>query len=176
MSYSVMYGLDLGTDKVESIKEFRNSHGTASLLWSCLCHKYWGYKNRHKWLFDSDEFWKLIYRPDMSVAHKTALSITFDYAYIPKEYFKRAADDLAQTLKDCPPSTDCVNHWPVIIDTLQGNIEYPAVGFYWTSCGEDVWKPRWTEDDEGNEVAIPADWSKAWSVYDKIREWETVKV
>jgi hypothetical protein len=177
MSYSTIMALWPGTERIEYWDEFRNSHGTATHVWDAMFNRYCQKKHEYdSWLSrgNDKEFWNLANREDIPMVHRTVFALTFDGAYIAAEHFEKAANDIERFFKDFPVKPTYVNHWPAIISFLRSKPECPAVGFYWTSCGENFWKRSYFHKEEDGDIdedrPKPFDWSKAWSLYEEMTE------
>jgi hypothetical protein len=166
MSYSEIKGLWPLENRIEVWEEFRNSHGTAPVIWDAMSQKYLGMEPFAYMHDRSDALWKLSDRGDIPLAHRAVLAMTFDRAYVAKEDYLRAAKDIWTFLADLPPDPKYVNHWPAIARFFEGDPDCPAVGFYWTSCGDDFWELPRSEDDD--ETVLPFDWSECWDVYSEL--------
>lgn len=177
MSYSAVYGLNPATDVREEIEEYRNSHGTSTVIWDLLEKKFFP-DLKYSIMIDDGAFermWKLVYDEAIALPIRAVLTMTADYAYISKENYVRMAKDLKTFFETMPPyNPEYVNHWPKIIKLLESNPEYPAIGFYWTSCGDNFWGENWRKDSEGNEYKKAFDWSKAFEVYQELLQDELV--
>lgn len=169
MSYSTIYAVFPG-EKVEVITELRNGHGAAPVVWGAICEQYFG--NSSAWLFDGEKLWPLWKDDRLAPAHRAALLMTYDRAYIAKADYARAAADIRAFLADYPIPPNRVNHWPAIAELLELDPEYPAMGFDHTSCSDSQWIGPYNEET-GDDDSI--DWGRTWSVYDELRDHEAKK-
>lgn len=160
MSYSQMKAVFLG-DRVEVLEEFRNSYGTAPVIWGALSEKYLGTSN---WLFAGDELWTIHKRADTPMPHRRVMMMTYDNMVVLKKDYKKAAQDIWFFLQDFPPKSDWVNHWPRIAEIFESDPDIPAIGFHFTSVNDDPFNGPWNEEIEDYDAP---DWEKFWSVYDE---------
>ena len=164
MSYTEIYHLWPGTNQIESEMGLQNSHGSAPHVWGKMCIKYLDRPNENDWLFKSAEIWPLVKDPRVSKTDRVVLALTFDGAYIAKKDYKTAAQDIRGFFERYPIKKEYVNHWPTIIKHLESDPDCPAIGFYWTSCGDDFWELP--TNDEGEEEG-DFNWSNAFDVYEE---------
>lgn len=186
MSYSQMLALFPNTDKdYEVIEEFNNSWGTLPVVWSFMYDKYYPVhkKSSHSmWLMDfmKDPNLSSLFKDlNIPVAHRAVFACTFDGAYIWADDYIKFAEDIESFLDDLSSRSipyTMVNHWPRIARNLRNIVDLnrcPAVGFYFSSCGDNIWKrshyfdPNTGDIDESRSKK-PFDWSKTWSIYDEI--------
>jgi len=165
MSYTTVKALVIG-GRSEDIEELRNSHGSAPVIWDPLCQRYLG-TGPFSWSLDDtiDRLWPLWRDPALPEHQRAVLRMTYDYAYVSKKDFGRAAADIRKFLVDFPVNPQYVNHWPRIAEIFEGNPDVPAIGFEWTSCAEDLWRGGWDEDEE--EYGL-IDWTLPSDVYGAI--------
>lgn len=136
-------------------KEFRNAWGGAARIWTALYDLY--LKDRtdeySNWLSDtSGRLWKLVDDARLTDVAKAVLTSTFDRAIVAREHFKRFAADLEAFDEAFPAPENHVSHlwsWVKFVSDLGDDVE--AVGFYGTSCGEDLF----TSYDEETDEYIP---------------------
>ena len=119
MSYTTLYILN--KKSVTSYKEYRNSFGSAMVLWDYLSIKYLGLKRmpydenglQHLWDLANDS--RL--NQDEVIAHR----MTFDYEYVPIDKLQLAADScrtvFSKTLSLL--GNERANHWYDIGDDLE---------------------------------------------------------
>ena len=112
-----------------------------------------------------DKLWPLANREDIPLHHRAVLAMTYDWMYVLKEHYSRAAEYIRLYLADFPPNEATVNHWPAIAELFEGNTDCPAIGLWLTSVCEDPFAGEW--DDEAEEYSQP-DWSRYWSLFDHL--------
>ena len=164
MSYTTAYAVWPG-ERHEKLKDFRNSHGSAPVVWSKLFARYVdgsGPYPNSGYMFRTEELWPLYKRKDIPEPLRRVLMMTFDDAYVARENYARAADDIRAFLAAFGLDPSFANHWPAIAELFDSNPECPAIGFRWTSVCEDPFGGPWNEETE--EYDQP-DWSKKWDVY-----------
>lgn len=156
---------------VIDVVEFRNSHGSAPVVWDLIAQKYLGLQPFH-YSFHTEKLWPLWKDLTIPEHHRAVLAMTYDDTVIIKTDFKRAAEDIRKFLEDFPVNPEYVNHWPAILEIFEGNPDCDAIGFYWTSVSEDPFQGDWNEETEDYE---PLNWKRYWSMYntlDKFKEKE----
>jgi len=160
MSYSQMKAVFLG-DRVEVLEEFKNSHGTAPVIWGSLCERY---LNTGNWLFAGDALWTIHKRADIPMHQRMVMMMTYDNMVVLKKDYKKAAQNIFAFLQDFPPKLGYVNHWERIAEIFESDPDCPAIGFHFTSVNEDPFNGPWNEEIEDYD---PPNWEKYWSVYDE---------
>ena len=156
---------------VIDVVEFRNSHGSAPVVWDLIAQKYLGLQPFH-YSFHTEKLWPLWKDLTIPEHHRAVLAMTYDDTVIIKTDFKRAAEDIRKFLEDFPVNPEYVNHWPAILEIFEGIPDCDAIGFYWTSVSEDPFQGDWNEETEDYE---PLNWKRYWSMYntlDKFKEKE----
>lgn len=148
---------------VDSI-EFRNSHGSAPVVWDLMAQKYLKLPP-FNYMFNTDKLWPLWKRKDIPESHRAVLGMTYDNAVIAKKDFGRAAKDLRFFLNDFYFNPEHENHWPAILNILESELDCDAIGFHWTSVTED---PFLSDFDEDLDEYKTFDYSKFWSLYDSL--------
>lgn len=166
MSYTTIKAVWPG-EKVEDLKELRNSHGAAPVIWNEIAKKYLGLRD-YAYSSRTDDLWPLCERPDMPTHHRAVLMMTYDYALVMKADYRQAAADIRAFLDDFPPRAGYVNHWGAIADVFDGNPDCPAIGFHMTSLSEDPFDGPYDEETDEED---PPDWSMFWDVYAEAMEW-----
>lgn len=165
MSYTTIKALWPG-EKHEDLKELSNSHGSAPIVWGELSVRYLGAKDRFSWgtLFggSTENLWALYKHLGIPEAYRAVLMMTFDYAYVTKKDYKRAAADIRKFLADFPQPSEYVNHWPAIAELFESDPDIPAIGFRCTSVSEDLFQGPW---DEEKEEYGPTPWDKCYDLY-----------
>jgi hypothetical protein len=149
-----------------------NAWGSAIPIWRALAEAYIRDPVRDRECFHflsedvMEKIWPLAQNPLVPEHRRAALALTFDNWYVEKQHYQRAAADLLKFFADYPVNVDYVNHWPHIIDLLQSDPDYPAIGFHWTSVTcPNMWYGEWDDDLEDYG---PFDWSQATSLYEAI--------
>ncbi len=169
MSYLEIYAVEPGKPTIlETLAEFRNAHGGASLLWSDIHEKYMGLP-RYDWLMKDDPLLWESMEEACPPRLKFVLMLTYDMAYLLKEDYGWMFSDINDYLGEMGYTPKgvftCkyVNHWPAIRDVIE-KATCPALGFYWTSCGENAWR-EYGCDCQGDAPLLPIDWSTRFDVY-----------
>lgn len=155
-------------EKAKDLEEFRNSHGSAPVIWNEIGKMYlglddYGYSRR------ADEIWPLYKRADMPEHHRTVLLMTYDNALVAKPYYKQAAEDIRAFIEDFPPRPGYANHWASIADIFASDPDCPAIGFRMTSVTGDPFKGSWNEDNCDYDMP---DWSVFWDVYEIAEQYK----
>lgn len=161
MSYTTIMGVNPGVNAEYSL-ELKNSRGSGPIIWDTLGRYYSGKRPSYTTYEEQTDLWELHLRDDVPIHHKAVLLMTYDHAYILQKDYEQAASDIEQFLLDFQVGENRVNHWPEIANFIR-NSNYPAIGFYMTSCGENLFEGDW--NDEKDDYDSP-DWSIFWSVYD----------
>lgn len=181
MSYSTIKAV-YPNEKIESIFELSNSHGTAPYVWAAMAKVYLGidkaYDHPKKgWMQLEDELWDLWKRSDIPEEHRLVFMLTFDRAYVARENYPRMVTAIRKFLKDFTSPIGHVNHWPTIADILEGKNnreikieDIPGIGLYCTSVSDDPFNGPW---NEAKEEYDPPDWSKIWEI---CKELDSLKV
>jgi hypothetical protein len=123
----------------KNLFELQNSYGSAPVIWQNMSDRYIG----AKYWWDEQNMklvWKLVKNPDIPIEHRAVLAMTFYKALILKEHYERAFNDLFKYLSDFPIDPRYVNHWPRILDFFDSKPNYPAIGFYMTTVGNDPFR------------------------------------
>lgn len=158
-------------DKTIESKELSNAHGGAPFVWNIVAKKYLGLAPG-AYLFESEKIWPLYKKNEMPLHHKAVLLMTYDGAVITKPYFKKAAQDIRAFLADFKQESQSesrINHWNEIAQELEKDPGCAAVGFYWTSVGEDPFQGSY---DEESEDYLPfSNWGALWSVYATVEKY-----
>lgn len=145
---------------VDSI-ELQNAHGGCIVIWDQVAVKYLN-KKPFQYFTCTEEIWPLWKNKNLPEHHRAVLGITYDNALVLKEHFLRAASDIEKYLEDFPIDKNYVNHWEEILKVFKSNPNCEAIGFYWTSVGEDPFLGEYNEKTEDYEKLS---WEKFWSVY-----------
>ena len=165
MSYTTVKALWPG-EKIEDVEELRNSHGSAPLVWNEIAKKYLGCRDfAYMHEGTTKRLWPLWKHLGIPKAHRAVLMMTYDHAYVKREDYQRAAEDIRTFLADFPMPAERANHWPRIAEIFAGKPDVPAIGFNMTSVTCDLWVGEW---DEGKEEYGPFDWAEAFDVYAEI--------
>lgn len=166
MSTTAVYGVWPDEKKVEEVAEYSNGWHSAPLLWDELAKRYLGVDS---FMFHADRLWKLVKDDRLSRSQKAVLTMTFDNAIIMAEDYEQAVRDIKEVMGDLLIG----GHWVRIADLLASKPNSPAIGFYWTSVSENPFDGGWTENDDGEDVELPLDYTKFWSVYEEASLKET---
>lgn len=160
MSYATIKALWPG-EKHEDLKELRNAHGGAPVVWDEMSQRYLGLEP-FQYSFYAERLWPLWKDLNIPRHHRAVLMMTYDKAYVSKADFDQAARDIRAFLADFPVKADHVNHWVAIAETFESNPDCLAIGFYWTSVTEDPFQGCWNEEKEDYDQP---DWSAMWDMY-----------
>ena len=155
-------------DGVIDVVEFRNSHGSAPIVWDLMAQKYLGLQPFH-YSFHTEKLWPLWKDLTIPEHHRAVLAMTYDDTVIIKTDFKRAAEDIRKFLEDFPVNPEYENHWPAILEIFKNNPECDAIGFYWTSVSEDPFQGDWNDEKEDYE---PLNWKRYWSMYNTLDKFK----
>jgi hypothetical protein len=153
-------------EKHENVREYRNSWGTAPIVWGEFCKRYLGC-DENWWLLKPDtperqKLWDLWKSLAIPVQHRAVFLWTFDHFYVKKVDYRRFAADLRKFLEDTLISANRVNHWPLIAQVFEMDMDYPALALYGTTVNGDPWDGPYDEEkDEYGQF----DWSKASDLY-----------
>lgn len=153
-------------DKAETMKEFRNSWGSAPIIWDVFCQRHLG-THPYSFMQHIDEMWPVYKKPEVPEFAKAVILMTYDNALIYRKDFARAAEDLRWFLDVYRIPEDRVNHWYAIIEILEHNPDVPAIGFWMTSVVENPFQGPF--DEELDDYRSP-DWSRYWDVYAEVQE------
>jgi hypothetical protein len=157
-------------------EEYRNSHGGHSRIWTALFDKYlkdptipydcWLTRSLH-----DRSLWELAHRKDLPLFERAVHTSTFDYAIVRRENFERYVAHLREFV-DTYPAGNYVCHLLAWADFIEGcDEDVEAIGYYGTSCGEDLWFV-WDGD---KEESVPYDLNtgeKHLEVYEWLEYWE----
>ncbi|HHP4838299.1 TPA: hypothetical protein ACSBZ9_002357 [Acinetobacter baumannii] len=155
-------------EKVEELFELKNAWGSAPVIWTAMAQKYLNASFTYH--IHGNELWDLWKDKAIPLAHRAVHVMTFDRAYIVKQDFQRAVQDIRTFLNDFPQPSNHVNHWFAIADYLETNPDIPAVGFHMTSVSDSPFQGEWNEEKEEHE---PPNWDDCYSVYGLIDELES---
>jgi hypothetical protein len=147
---------------VSSEFEWNNGHGAAARVWDALYNKYLHDGKPYSCWMNMRDFkplWSLWKDPRLSEVEQRVQLMTFDYAIIRRENFRRAADDL-DAFEDLHPSGSRVSHlcaWAETLRELADDEEIEAIGFQHTSVGENLfvsWEENSDPDSEEEDICI----------------------
>jgi hypothetical protein len=155
MSYAQVMAIFPG-EKFYQLEELPNSWGLHPLVWNNMTKKY-GIPDR-----DYTAMSKLCWDQRVPEHQRAVLIMTFDFSYIKRKKFKKAANDIRRFFEDFKIPADYANHWPTVIDILESNPEIPAIGFHSTSVAQGE---LWDKPSNGE-----FDWSKTDSVYKVLKK------
>ena len=165
MSRTTVLALTIGAGS-KTLKELRNSHGSAPVVWNELCKKYYGTEEygytRNNLL---DRLWPRYKDLSIPKHHRAVLMMTYDRAYISKANYPQAAKDIKQFLEDFPPREGYANHWNEIAGIYESSPDCEAIGLHCTSVSENPFHGEW---DEEAEDYSPIDWGTAYEIYTEL--------
>lgn len=155
-------------ERHENVIEYRNSWGTAPIVWSFFCATHLGL-DEYWWLLNGSKspnaLWDSWCNDKIKKSHRAVLLFTCEHIYVKKGNYARFAKDLREFLDDVTISANQFNHWPRIAQVFESDPAYPALALWCTTVVGDPWNSPY--DDEKDEYG-PFDWSKAKEVYDEI--------
>lgn len=167
MSCSTLQAIWPG-EKHENIVEYRNSWGTAPIVWDAFCERHLKLE-KHWWLLRGgtvpNPLWDAWKQEDIPESHRAVLLFTLDHIYVLKKDYRRFAKDLRQFLDDTLISANHVNHWPLIAQRFEMEPDYPAMSLWCTSVVDDPWNGPYNKEKDDYD---PFDWSKAYDLYGEI--------
>lgn len=166
MSSSILFGLNPGEHQVELV-EFRNSHGTAFLAWGAMAKRYLGMENpyypRPGWINNMDEVCALWRRTDIPVEHRAVLMLTFDGAYVKRDYFREFSASARKFWTDFPTPPHVVNHWQAVASAFDGfGDDYAGVGLQCTTVSDSDYLGEY---DEERDEWTPPKWDSLLDIY-----------
>ncbi len=169
MSYCAIIPFKEGKPQEEIV--FHNSSGGAAFIFTALFNRYLRTETETSWLWCSDKLWPLVESEDLEDFEKSVLASTFDTAIIRHKNFSRYVAHLLLfcekhshsieiKLPCCEAREPCGRkHISHVVCHLRKWAEYlltstvEAVGFYHTSCGENLWYHY----DECSDQDVPYD-------------------
>ncbi len=170
-------------NKVEDFKEYKNSHGGAAFIWTCVYDRYAKDPaiKYDSWMMNSDKLWPLWKDERLPEYMRLVLVSTFDNAIVEfehleklAEYFKMFVEEFGRNEKVC--------HLLDYADQLKeiSKTETPescqGICFYQMSVSEDPWvyeKPIIDEDGDEDYECIPYDLTKGdkhWFIFSEYAE------
>lgn len=162
MSKTTVQHLWLGS-KIEDGPEFRNSHGSAAILWHFLWQQYVTHKTDSYYLLDAQKIWDLWTDERVPECLRAMLGLTFDRAYVKRDDFRRMATDIKNGIAMIDPPLSHANHWPSIAEHLLSEPSCEAIGLHCTSVSENPFEGRW--NGEGHD---PLDWTTCFDLYEEL--------
>jgi hypothetical protein len=171
MSYTGIKAIWPG-DRAETIRKLSNAWGFGPVVWRQMCACYLG--NKNLW-FDTSrhtDLWALSANPYVISCARVVLMMTYDYVYVEKKDYQRAAAHIREYLKffeDYFKNTEGSNHWWAIAEFFESKPDYPAIGFRASSVGEDLFAGPYNQDIDDHD---PLDWSRTWSLYERFDKFE----
>lgn len=168
MSSTTILALDVSGEKVKSeeLKELRNSWGSAPVVWSIIGHKYAGC-SEFGYMECIEDIWKLYESESVPLHVRAMLMMTFDYAYVKKENFKRAAEDIRKFAEQFPTEENRVNHWPTIAAFYESNPDAQAIGLHQTSVTENPFDGEYDAEKEDYLGVMVAD---CYEIYETLED------
>lgn len=161
MSYTTVVALWPG-ERIATLKELSNGHGSAPVIWDALCQRYLGLRPFGWISSDLTKLWALWRDERVPLHQRAVLMLTFDRAYVTSDNYARMALDIRDCLRDLQPPSEYVNHWPTIAALLADKPACPAIGLHCTSVSENPFLGPWNEEREEHD---PIDWTKAYDLY-----------
>lgn len=160
MSYTTILCVTLG-EGTEVLQELRNSWGSAPVIWDAMSQKYLSTKP-FAYSMTIEDLWPMWRSSNVPEYQRAVLAMTYDRAYITKEHYARASENIAAWLEAFPQKAGTANHWPAIRGIFGSDPECEAIGFRMTSVTENLFDGPWNEEKEDYD---PLDWSTAFDVY-----------
>ena len=170
MSYTTVYALWPG-ERHEELEDLRNAWGTAPVVWGKMSARYCG-REEMAALSNIEKLWPLWKRLDIKKSHRAVLLMTYDDHYVGRENYTRAAADIRAFLADFSFHPNRVNHWLRIAEIFETNPDCPAIGFQWTSVGDNPWSGEWNEEKEEYEQP---DWACKCEMYAELDALDTAQ-
>jgi len=144
MSYTEVLGFKKG--EVVALKEYKNSHGSAAMIWTALWDKYVRTPGMAKWdtwlTGDHSKLWALAGDNRLSQMEKKVLEATFDNYVVRIEDAKKLASYFEEFERRYGhPERVC--HLGDMAQDMREAVdsgEYIALGWYWTSTTDFPWK------------------------------------
>lgn len=153
----------------ETLEELRNSHGSAPAVWGHIHKKYFSHIEYAHQAWSDEGFWALQEDPRLSDCERATFMLTFDRAYVRREDFIWASEQIEAfvALNTIPPNH--VNHWPRIaaIFREKADSDIPAIGFWMTSVTENLFEGPYDED---KDEYGPGDWKTTFDVFDAFQD------
>lgn len=168
MSYTTILGLipeNNTPDALTEIKELHNSHGCAPVIWRAMCETYLGTSTWSMFDGTMERLWPLYQDRSIPEYQRAVLTMTYDRAYIIKDDYARAANDIRKWLTDFPPIPNHVNHWDELATLFESEPDYPAIGLHCTSVSENQFEGEWVEE---TEEYLPVAWDTTFNIYDEL--------
>lgn len=169
MSYTTILGFN-EPNKMTEIKELKNSHGIAPLVWG-LMYKMFVKKdmefNSYITSSDYDDLWPIYTDTDIDPQLRAVLIMTYDCAIINKKYYLKMADDIDFFLKffsDYIPS-DRINYLPFMAEFFRKENSFESIGFNQTSVIENQFLSYVYPDNEDEEENEDEDEDREESVF-----------
>ncbi len=169
MSRATVYGLYPEKKEIVEIKELRNSHGSASVIWDIFLKEYYLIESYSAGQPYMELLWPRYKDLGIPQYQRAVLMMTYDQAYIKNDYYKRAAEDIRQFLEKFPPIEGNVNHWAEIASILEEEKEAPAIGFQMTSVAENL-LAEWDEEKEESVMVPLEDCTNIYEMLDRYVE------
>jgi hypothetical protein len=160
MSHTTILAVYPG-ERVEPLRELRNSWGTAEPVWQYL-YKRFLHSRLQPW--NHDRLWTLWNNHKVPEHYRAILLVTFDRALVRKEHFARAAADIRKA-DSMDEGQGNAYHWPLISDIFASNPDVPAIGLWCTSVSVNPFLGKYNADKRDHD---PFDWSTAVDVYGEI--------
>ena len=175
MSYCAI--ITFKNSKIDAEIEFRNSYGGAARIWTSLFDRYLKddsvpydcWMNR-ACVDDGHSLWGLAKCKALSMCERAVHTATFDYAIVEKKNFKQFVKHLREFTQMHPVGSEFAHHleaWAQCIENLDDDVE--SIGFYGTSCGENLWRGRYDQDKEEHVAYDLKTGDKHFDVYDAIK-------
>jgi hypothetical protein len=178
MSATILYAVNEDGD-VQEHSEFKNSWGSAMLVWDYLAQKYFPVPEDHDptdtWTYCTinptflKKVWDLQNKEDLPLCEYAALLTTFDGAMCRREYLPRLATLLMEF------DTLAREKWPKRVNTINdqarallnvSNSEYGWQAVCWQQT--TVGPAQWHKDDQPYNIAE----NKHWFLDDELKERE----
>jgi hypothetical protein len=145
MSYSTLYEIRKGRNPI-ALHEYRNSYGTAMVLWGVLNVRYLK-RAPFTLSLNADPLWGLATNMDVDIDLRRSLGLTLDYAiFKPSERVKMAEACKAASwwIGHTNELMKCVNHWDAIHDDILRLKPTPSTIGYGLGCTSvsDPWRDR----------------------------------
>lgn len=176
-----VFGLTPGSKQTEKIAEFKNCNGALTVLWSLVC---WNELNKGAdyWLKeDAREFWEIPSNKSLPEGIRALVTLTqSSNLYVSSDNFKRMAMHIREFLNKAGDDFQ-TNHWSAILQVLESEASFKAIGFNWLSYEHNFWSGSdiddWDCDSDDScmdELDSEPDWTKAKELFAYLKELDEI--
>jgi hypothetical protein len=178
MSYTTIYRVPT-SGGIESVGEFRNSHGSAGYIWTEMVRAHHGEEKAFTWICDKAllrSVWALVDDASQPDFVRIAMATTFDGVMVRRENLQRVANAFREFVAAHPPGDYACSllDQAVLLNTLARDDECFAVCWNQTSVS-DGWPDIYPTcphcggemEDEARAYDVSVD-SEHWFLFDKL--------